>query len=105
MPGRHEILFRHIRERVERIAPFLEYDGDPYVVLLDGRLLWVLDAYTTSDRYPYSEPVRLTERHPVNYIRNSVKVVIDAYHGSVTFYAWDETDPLLKAYRSIFPAL
>jgi uncharacterized membrane protein (UPF0182 family) len=104
-PDSRLLLFRHIRQRVERIAPFLEYDGDPYLVLLDGRLLWVLDAYTASDRYPYSEPVRLTGRRPVNYIRNSVKVVVDAYHGSVTFYAWDETDPILRAYRSIFPEL
>jgi uncharacterized membrane protein (UPF0182 family) len=104
-PESRLLLFRHIRQRVERIAPFLEYDDDPYLVLLDGRLLWVLDAYTTSDRYPYSEPVGLTERRPINYIRNSVKVVVDAYHGSVTFYAWDETDPILKAYRSIFPGL
>lgn len=104
-PDSRLLLFRHIRQRVERIAPFLEYDGDPYLVLLDGRLLWVLDAYTTSDRYPYSEPVRLTEHRPINYIRNSVKVVIDAYHGSVTFYAWDESDPILRAFRSIFPGL
>ena len=104
-PDSRLLLFRHIRQRVERIAPFLEYDGDPYLVLLDGRLLWVLDAYTASDRYPYSEPVRLTGRRPINYIRNSVKVVVDAYHGSVTFYAWDEADPILRAYRSIFPDL
>jgi hypothetical protein len=104
-PESRLLLFRHIRQRVERIAPFLEYDGDPYLVLLDGRLLWVLDAYTASDRYPYSEPVRLTGRPPINYIRNSVKVVVDAYHGSVTFYAWDENDPILRVYRSIFPEL
>ncbi|HKY60840.1 MAG TPA: UPF0182 family protein, partial [Gemmatimonadota bacterium] len=104
-PDSRLLLFRHIRQRVERIAPFLEYDGDPYLVLLEGRLLWVLDAYTASDRYPYSEPVRLTGRHPINYIRNSVKVVVDAYHGSVTFYAWDENDPILRVYRSIFPGL
>ncbi len=105
VPESRLLLFRQIRQRVERIAPFLEYDGDPYLVLLDGRLLWVLDAYTASDRYPYSEPVRLTGRPPINYIRNSVKVVIDAYHGSVTFYAWDETDPILQVYASIFPDL
>lgn len=105
VPESRLLLFRQIRERVERIAPFLEYDGDPYLVLLEGRLLWVLDAYTTSDRYPYSEPVQLTGRRPINYIRNSVKVVVDAYHGSVTLYAWDETDPVLQVYASIFPDL
>ncbi|MGH7550203.1 MAG: UPF0182 family protein [Gemmatimonadota bacterium] len=105
LPESRLLLFREIRQRVGRIAPFLEYDGDPYIVLLDGRLLWVLDAYTVSDRYPYSEPVPLTGRQPFNYIRNSVKVVVDAYHGTVTFYAWDETDPSLQVYASIFPDL
>ncbi|MGH7572416.1 MAG: UPF0182 family protein [Gemmatimonadota bacterium] len=105
IPESRLLLFRQIRQRVGRIAPFLEYDGDPYVVLLDGRLLWVLDAYTVSDRYPYSEPVRLTGRRPINYIRNSVKVTVDAYHGTVTYYAWDETDPILQVYASIFPDL
>ncbi|HET9581313.1 MAG TPA: UPF0182 family protein [Gemmatimonadota bacterium] len=104
-PDSRLMLFRHIRQRVERIAPFLEYDADPYLVLLDGRLLWVIDAYTASDRYPYSEPVRLTGWPAINYIRNSVKVAVDAYHGSVTFYAWDEADPILRVYRSIFPDL
>ncbi len=105
VPESRLLLFRQIRQRVERIAPFLEYDGDPYPILLDGRLLWVFDAYTLSDRYPYSEPVRLTGHRPINYIRNSVKVVVDAYHGTVKYYAWDETDPLLQVYASIFPDL
>jgi uncharacterized membrane protein (UPF0182 family) len=99
------MLVRRIQSRVHKIAPFLVYDRDPYLVLHDGRLLWIQDAYTISDRYPYSEPVEPFARRRLNYIRNSVKVVVDAYHGSVTFYAWDETDPILGAYRSIFPAL
>lgn len=100
------MLFRQVRQRVQKIAPFLTYDGDPYLVLLNGRLLWVLDAYTTSDRYPYSEPVQaFGGRRRINYVRNSVKVVVDAYDGNATFYAWKPDDPLLAAYREIFPGL
>jgi len=99
------LFFRQIRQRVRKIAPFLDYDADPYLVLLDGRLLWVQDAYTTSDRYPYSEPVAAIGGRSLNYIRNSVKVVVDAYHGDVTFYAWDEDDPVLKTYGRIFDTL
>ena len=93
------ILFnRNIRERVARIAPFLELDRDPYLVLAEGRLYWLLDAYTTSDRYPYSTP---TAR--VNYIRNSVKFVIDAYEGSTTAYLSDPKDPIAATFAKIFP--
>jgi hypothetical protein len=100
------LLHRQIQIRVRRLAPFLQYDADPYLVLLDGRLLWIQDAYTVSDRYPYSEPVTaFGDRMRLNYIRNSVKVVVDAYHGSVTFYAWGTDDPILAAYRSVFPTL
>lgn len=100
------LLHRQIQTRISRLAPFLEYDADPYIVLLDGRLLWVQDAYTVSDRYPYSEPVTaFGDRVRLNYIRNSVKVVVDAYHGSVTFYAWDTDDPILATYRTVFPTL
>jgi hypothetical protein len=99
------LLYRRIQERVRRVAPFLEYDADPYLVLLDGRLMWVQDAYTTTNRYPYSEPVPGFGERPINYVRNSVKVVIDAYHGDMTYYVWDERDPLLAVYREIFPTL
>jgi uncharacterized membrane protein (UPF0182 family) len=99
------LLYRRIHDRVRRVAPFLQYDGDPYLVLLDGRLLWVQDAYTASDRYPYSQPVEGFNRRPINYVRNSVKVVIDAYHGDVTLYAWEPNDPLLRTYSRIFPSL
>jgi len=95
------MLYRNIQERVRKLAPFLQYDRDPYLVIApDGRLYWIQDAYTTSDRFPYSEPFG-----SINYIRNSVKVVIDAYNGSLTFYIVDTDDPLIKTYAAIFPAL
>ncbi len=97
------ILFRRsIAERVSTIAPFLHLDHDPYVVVAGGRLYWIQDAYTTAATFPYSEPLR---RAGFNYIRNSVKVVIDAYDGTVTFYAVDEHEPVLAAYARIFPGL
>ena len=95
------ILFdRNIHERVRKIAPFLRYDGDPYIVVNDGRLFWIQDAYTTTKSYPYSAPFG-----NINYIRNSVKVVIDAFHGSVEFYIADPEDPLVRTYSAIFPDL
>ena len=97
------ILFRRsIAERISTIAPFLLLDRDPYVVVSGGRLYWIQDAYTTAETFPYSEPVRGSG---LNYIRNSVKVVIDAYDGTVTFYAVDEKEPVLAAYARIFPGL
>lgn len=99
------LLYRNIGERAQRIAPFLTYDNDPYIVIGDdGHLYWMLDAYTTSIYHPYS-------RHYVsggqwtNYLRNSVKVVIDAYNGTTDFYAFDAKDPVLGAYRTAFPGL
>lgn len=98
------ILFRRqIRDRVETIAPFLRYDRDPYPVLAAGRIFWILDAYTTSDRYPFSQPIEGLAG--LNYLRNSVKVVLDAYGGTVTYYAFDPQDPVLQAYQSVFPDL
>ncbi len=91
---------RRIQERAREVAPFLEFDRDPYVAIVGGRLLWNHDAYTVSDRYPYSEPMG-----GVNYIRNPVKVVTDAYNGTMTFYVTDPEDPLIQAYASIFPRL
>ena len=116
------ILFRRqIKKRLAAVAPFLQVDRDPYIVLADGRLVWVLDAYTVSNRYPYSEPydgagemgtgLQRGRRGPlghlrgVNYIRNSVKVVIDAYNGSVDLYVMDPKDPILRVWRRIYPAL
>lgn len=97
-----KIMFRrHLRARAPRIAQFLSYDRDPYPVVLEGRMLWVWDAYTVTDMYPYSEPYMVG----MNYIRNSVKVVVDAYDGDVSFYVSDPEDPLIKAYAAAFPGL
>lgn len=100
---------RTIMERTRRIAPFLMLDRDPYIVIMDGRLVWLQDAYTVNNDFPYSEPIRWQTDAPVpvslNYIRNSVKVVTDAYDGSMRFYVADESDPLLRTYRSAFPGM
>ncbi len=97
------LLHRDIRDRINRLAPFLLYDRDPYPVIHEGRLLWILDGYTVTDRYPYSEP--FPDRHSgrYNYIRNSVKVVVDAYLGDVTFFISDPSDLLIQVYARIFP--
>jgi hypothetical protein len=94
---------RRISERVETLAPFLAYDSDPYLVVVDGRLYWIQDAYTTTGNYPYSTP--WPARVQQNYIRNSVKIVVDAYHGTTTFYMADEQDPLVRTLAAIFPSL
>jgi uncharacterized membrane protein (UPF0182 family) len=99
-PASRVMIHREVRERVAHIAPLLTFDRDPYLVLVDGRLFWIVDAYTTTSAYPYSRP-----SSGVNYIRNSVKVAVDAYDGSVRFYVLDPTDPLIRAYREIFPGL
>jgi uncharacterized protein len=99
------LMRRNVRTRVAALAPFLTFDSDPYVVVRDdGRLSWVMDAFTTTDRYPYARPYRL-EGARINYVRNSVKAVIDAYDGSTTFYVFDTADPILATYRAIFPTL
>jgi uncharacterized protein len=104
-PDSRLLMRRNIRERVAALAPFLTFDHDPYLVVGDnGRLSWILDAYTTSDTYPYSTHYQLGD-NSVNYIRNSVKVVVDAYNGAATFYVFDSADPILTAYRGIFPSL
>jgi uncharacterized membrane protein (UPF0182 family) len=95
---------RAIDERVQTLAPFLQYDPDPYVAIVDGRLVWLLDAYTVTDRYPYSEPIS-THFGRINYIRNSVKIAMDAYDGTVAFYLIDPDDPLAATYAAIFPDL
>ena len=99
------LMRRNVRDRVAALAPFLTFDQDPYIVVgEDGRLSWVMDAFTTSDTYPYSSHYRL-DNNSVNYMRNSVKVVVDAYDGTTTFYVFDTEDPILAAWRGIFPAL
>ena len=107
-----QLLFRrNINQRIRAIAPFLRYDDDPYIVAADtinddkstpqNYLYWIIDAYTTSDRYPYSDP----GLHQFNYIRNSVKVVIDAYNGDINFYVADPQDPIIQSWIKIFPSL
>ena len=94
------ILNRNIVKRVQEIAPFLTYDSDPYIVVHDGRLVWMMNAYTSTDKYPFSEP-----HEGVNYIRNSVKVVVDAFNGNVDFYVTDENDPIINCYLKIYKGL
>jgi len=112
-----QILYdRHPADRIQKVAPFLTLDSDPYPAVVDGRVVWIVDAYTTSRDYPYSTPVQVSQAiadtyrpapqiafDTVNYMRNSVKATVDAYSGEVTLYAWDTEDPLLKAWSSIFP--
>jgi len=99
------LMRRNVRDRVSALAPFLTYDPDPYIVLGDdGRLSWIMDAFTTSESYPYSSHHNLGN-NPINYMRNSVKAVIDAYDGTTTFYIFDQDDPIISAYRRIFPKL
>ncbi len=101
LSGDSRILFdRNIHDRVRKIAPFLRYDSDPYIVVSDGRLFWIQDAYTVASSYPYSAPYG-----NINYIRNSVKVVIDAYNGTVNYYVNDPDDPLVQTYAEIFPQM
>ncbi len=97
-------IWRQVRTRVNKVAPFLQLDGDPYLVLSEGKLYWIQDAYTVSDRYPYSEPYGASWAR-INYVRNSVKAVVDVYDGSVTFYAMDPNDPVLKVYRRAWPGV
>jgi uncharacterized protein len=92
---------RRLSERVARIAPFVQYDPDPYLVISDGRLFWLQDAYTTTRRYPYSTPAP----NGINYIRNSIKATVDAYHGTVAFYLIDDKDPIALTLQRIFPSL
>ncbi|MFL0197941.1 UPF0182 family protein [Clostridium sp. WILCCON 0269] len=94
------LINRNIKDRVSKIAPFLNYDSDPYIVVSGGKLYWILDGYTVSDRYPFSQP-----QNGLNYIRNSVKVTVDAENGDVNFYIIDKNDPIVESYAKIFPDL
>ena len=99
------LMRRNVRDRVQELAPFLTLDEDPYVVVgRDGRIYWFMDAFTTSGSYPYSRSYDLG-REQINYIRNSVKIIIDAYTGATTFYVFDSSDPIIGAYRAVFPRL
>jgi uncharacterized membrane protein (UPF0182 family) len=100
-PESRVMIYRDVAARVQEAAPFLKFDRDPYVVITaDGRLMWMIDGYTTSDRYPYATPVR-----GFNYIRNSVKATVDALDGTVSYYVADPEDPLIRTYARAFPAL
>jgi len=100
------LLFRRqIGERLATIFPFLDYDPDPYLVISDGKLYWMWDAYTVSGMYPYSTPQNVSEYVSVNYIRNAAKIVIDAYEGTVDYYIADDSDPIVKTYARIFPGV
>ncbi len=100
-----KIIFRNkLTQMCRLLSPFLVLDGEPYVVVTNKRLYWIQDAYTISDQYPYSM-VSATPRGEINYIRNSVKIVIDAYNGTVDYYIWDKTDPIVEAYSRIYPGL
>ncbi|WP_210158853.1 UPF0182 family membrane protein [Microbispora oryzae] len=120
--GNSRILYdRSPAERVAKVAPFLTLDADPYPAIVDGRIVWIIDGYTTADEYPYSQSgsysdmIRDTATDPraiaaqprddINYIRNSVKATVDAYDGTVKLYEWDATDPLLKSWEKAFPGL
>jgi uncharacterized membrane protein (UPF0182 family) len=103
-PNSRFMFRRQIRDRVSTIAPFLRFDHDPYLVVSEGKLYWIWDAYTVSSRYPYSSPYSSEQVGTVNYIRNTVKVVIDAYNGSVDFYA-AEDEPIIRTYKRIFPGV
>jgi len=100
---------RNIRDRAKKLMPYLEYDEEPYMVVRnDGSLVWVLDAYTTSNNYPYSQKTKITVdgvEKEINYIRNSVKVIIDAYNGTTSFYITDKTDPIIMMYYKIYPEI
>jgi uncharacterized membrane protein (UPF0182 family) len=103
---------RNVKERAQKIAPFLYFDADPYPVALDGRIVWVIDAFTTTSRYPYAQDGDRSQLeqdsgldHVFNYVRNSVKVTVDAYDGSVKFYVVDAQDPIIRAWRSAFPKM
>lgn len=98
-------IWRSVQERVSQVAPFLLLDQDPYAVLSSGKLYWIQDAYTVSDRFPYSSPQATGSAQGMNYIRNSVKAVVDMYDGTVSFYAMDSKDPVLRMYERAFPGV
>ncbi len=98
-------IWRNVQQRVGQVAPFLRLDSDPYPVVSEGKLYWIQDAYTVSDHFPYSTPHAAGFSEGLNYIRNSVKVVVDMYDGTVRFYVMDPSDPVLAAYRRAFPGV
>ena len=111
--GESQIMFiRNIKERVAKVAPFLRLDADPYPVVVDGKVEWLVDAFTTTNRYPYAQQANIDQltfgsglNTDFNYVRNSVKIAVNAYDGSMKFYVVDETDPIIKTWQSVFPKL
>ncbi|MGZ8651732.1 MAG: UPF0182 family membrane protein, partial [Actinomycetota bacterium] len=109
------MIYRDLAQRVPKPAPFLKFDGDPYLAVVDGRLTWIWDAYTTTNEYPYSESMNLSDATgdpsqgnltgSANYIRNSVKVTVDAYNGDMKYYIWDAEDPIIQAWARAFPGM
>ncbi len=105
-PESRMIIHSRIVDRVSTLAPFMQWDPDPYLVIgQDGRMIWMLDGYTVSDAHPYARAIEMPDGEPVNYIRNSVKATVDAYDGTTHLYVFDPADPLIQAYRSLFPEL
>jgi len=104
-PQSRIMFHRVIDKRVKKIAPFLQFDRDPYLVIADGNLFWILDGYTTTSMYPYSSRMSEKFRLQINYIRNTVKAVVNAYTGKVDFYVIDEADPIIQSFMEIFPDL
>jgi uncharacterized membrane protein (UPF0182 family) len=101
-------IYRNIKERIQRITPFLQLDKDPYLVMTKDRFYWIQDAYTVSDKYPIAKPTTLeaiNDGQPFNYIRNAVKIVVDAFDGDVDYYLVDNSDPIAKAYEHAYPSL
>lgn len=96
---------RNIAEMVRMLTPFIDFDDDPYLVVSNGKLYWIIDGYTSTDRFPYAAPIRLQDGRTINYIRNSVKVIIDAYDGSMQYYLSDPNDPIILTYSRMFPGL
>lgn len=111
-PDSQILWVRNVRDRAKKVAPFLKFDADPYPVVVGGKVVWIIDAYTVSNRFPYSQSAGTNQLTPgsdlnldFNYVRNSVKVVVDAYTGSMVFYVVDESDPIIKTWSSAFPKL
>ena len=105
-PQSRMIIHRDVRQRVSKLADFIEWDSDPYlVVTAEGRLVWMIDGFTTSSRHPFSRKLRMGSIGNINYIRNSVKATVDAYDGTVHMYVFDEADPIIRSWRAMFPAL
>lgn len=99
------MMYRNIQERISKVTPFLRLDNDPYMVVADGQLYWVQDAYTATNNFPYSEKFYIDRYNSINYIRNSVKIVLSAYDGTINYYAFDTKDPMLKTFSNVYPGL